>query len=208
MCRENPCTLPVGPAPPCPAPTHFPGVCLIFGGLVSVVRDANRSLTFDPQWGMRLGAGVSSSPQAEAQPWKMCRQVPSGLGEAVTRWGPGCGSCPVVRPESPLRAGTGVTFFSRGVGGFPYLLGPSAHPQLAAENNVRLGDDTLMPAPRTFQGFLGQVGLHPSSSRQILTTCQLCTRGGERNRSASAFRERSLCWGTWTWEYRRSEGGG
>lgn len=27
---ESPCTLPVGPAPPCPAPTHFAGVCLIF----------------------------------------------------------------------------------------------------------------------------------------------------------------------------------
>ena len=87
----------------------------------------NRSLTFDPQWGVRLGASVSLSPRAEAQPWQVRRQVPSALREAVTRWGPGCGSCPVVRPESPLRAGTGVTFFSQG-GGVSLPLGPICPP--------------------------------------------------------------------------------
>jgi len=87
----------------------------------------NRSLTFDPQWGVRLGASVSPSPRAEAQPWQVRRQVPSALREAVTRWGPGCGSCPVVRPGSPLRAGTGVTFFSQG-GGVSLPLGPICPP--------------------------------------------------------------------------------
>ena len=50
-------------------------------------------------------------PRAEAQPWKVHRQVAAGLREAVTCWGPGCKPCLVVRSVSPLRAAMGVVFF-------------------------------------------------------------------------------------------------
>lgn len=56
--------FPLGPHPV--SCSHAFSWCVFnFGGLVSLVREADRSLTFDPQWGMRLGVGVSSSPQAE-----------------------------------------------------------------------------------------------------------------------------------------------
>lgn len=82
MCLESPCTLPVGPAPVCPAPTHFAGVCLIFWGLVSLVGEAESLLDVRSPVGHEVGGGLSPSPRAEAQ------------------------------PESRLWAGTGVTFFS------------------------------------------------------------------------------------------------